>query len=44
MKETSKTRKAIGKSEWLPFWFGQKYNKRLVSKRVRRYGKVKEDV
>ena len=25
----------IGKDGWLPFWFGSKFNKRLVRKRIR---------
>jgi hypothetical protein len=28
--------KKIGKSTWLPFWFGNKFNKRLMQKRVRK--------
>ena len=26
---------AVGKSGWLPFWFGSKFNKRLMMKRIR---------
>lgn len=25
----------IGKEGWLPFWFGNKFNKKLVRKRIR---------
>lgn len=26
---------AVGKTGWLPFWYGSKFNKRLAQKRLR---------
>jgi len=31
----NKKRKAIAEVGWMPFWWGNKFNKRLVSKRER---------
>lgn len=39
MSKSNQERKRIGKTGWLPFWNGSKFNKRLMSKRVRQYNK-----
>ena len=39
MKKSNQNRKRIGKTAWLPFWNGNKFNKRLISKRVRQHNK-----
>ena len=40
MSKSNQDRKRIGKTGWLPFWNGNKFNKRLMSKRVRQYNKT----
>lgn len=32
----NKDKKKVSKTGWMPFWWGNKFNKRLSSKRVRR--------
>lgn len=39
MSKNNQNRKRIGRVGWLPFWYGNKFNKRLVAKRVRRENK-----
>ena len=39
MSKSNQDRKRIGKAGWLPFWNGSKFNKRLMSKRVRQHDK-----
>ena len=35
-------KKRIGKVGWMPFWWGNKFNKRLASKRARKHLRRKE--
>ena len=35
----NKNRKRVGKIGWMPFWWGNKFNKRLTSKRARQHEK-----
>ena len=44
MSKSNQDRKRIGKTGWLPFWNGNKFNKRLVSKRVRQHNKSSDDL
>jgi hypothetical protein len=44
MSKSNQNRKRIGKTGWLPFWNGSKFNKRLMSKRVRQYNKVNDEL
>lgn len=34
-KEGNRKRKAVAEVGWMPFWWGNKFNKRLASKRER---------
>ena len=43
MSKSNQNRKRIGKTGWLPFWNGSKFNKRLISKRVRQYNKANRE-
>ena len=43
MSKSNQDRKRIGKTGWLPFWNGNKFNKRLMSKRVRQYNKAADE-
>ena len=36
----NKDRKKIAKVGWMPFWWGNKFNKRLASKRARQAEKA----
>lgn len=38
----NRDRKKIAKIGWMPFWWGNKFNKRLASKRARQILKEKE--
>ena len=38
----NKNRKRVSKSGWMPFWFGNKFIKRLTSKRVRQHEKKEQ--
>ena len=38
-KSNNKTKQALSKTGWMPFWWGNKFNKRLSSKRVRQENK-----
>ena len=40
MKIRNRDRKRIAKTGWIPFWWGNKFNKRLVSKKVRQKEKL----
>ena len=44
MSKSNQDRKRIGKTGWLPFWNGSKFNKRLISKRVRQYNKANDEL
>ena len=39
----NRVKKRIAEVGWMPFWWGNKFNKRLASKRARQYGKRKEN-
>ena len=43
IKMKSQNKKRISKTGWMPFWWGNKFNKRLASKRVRQEGKFSKD-
>jgi hypothetical protein len=35
----NKDKKKVSETGWMPFWWGNKFNRRLSSKRVRQYEK-----
>jgi len=35
----NKDKKKVSETNWMPFWWGNKFNRRLSSKRVRQYEK-----
>ena len=39
----NKNKKRIAQVGWMPFWWGNKFNKRLASKRVRQSKKGNKD-